>query len=51
MNADLADPHWAYVWPAYAAAAIGLIALTLAAIGRLQRWSQRARALDGESKT
>ncbi|MDX2238011.1 MAG: heme exporter protein CcmD [Hyphomonadaceae bacterium] len=51
MNADLNDPHWLYVWPAYALAATALVALAVSGALRLHRWARRAKALDdGEAR-
>ncbi|MGE0830712.1 MAG: heme exporter protein CcmD [Hyphomonadaceae bacterium] len=36
MSANLADPHWAYIWPAYALTMACFIALAWRAFARLR---------------
>lgn len=37
---------WAYVWPAYAVALVGLTVLAFVVVARLRAWERRARELD-----
>ncbi|MBI1251345.1 MAG: heme exporter protein CcmD [Alphaproteobacteria bacterium] len=46
MNADLADPNWAYVWPAYGLAAIAMISLVAWTMRRQSLWAARAKRLE-----
>jgi hypothetical protein len=40
---NFADPHWTYIWPAYAATAACFCALAVIAGVRLRRWARAAR--------
>lgn len=37
---------WSFVWPAYAVALGGLVALAIVVVARLGAWERRARELD-----
>ncbi len=43
VAADFADPHWAFVWPAYGLAVAALVALAWSVARRLSLWAKRAR--------
>lgn len=41
MSADFSDPHWAFIWPAYAVALITIVALAYAAWKRADFWAKQ----------
>ena len=49
MTANLADPHFAFVWPSYGLLLIVLVGLAALAFGRLSHWARRAKASDDEA--
>lgn len=49
MTANLADPHFAFVWPSYGLLIVVLIGLAVLAFSRLSHWAQRAKALDADT--
>ncbi|MBU6373060.1 MAG: hypothetical protein KJS97_10050 [Alphaproteobacteria bacterium] len=48
MTANLADPHFAFVWPSYGLLILVLVGLAALAFGRLTHWARRAKAGDDE---
>ncbi|MGE0045825.1 MAG: heme exporter protein CcmD [Hyphomonadaceae bacterium] len=43
MSAQIGDPHWAYVWPAYAATIACFVGLAIYSVARLVKWSDAAK--------
>ncbi|MBI1188141.1 MAG: heme exporter protein CcmD [Alphaproteobacteria bacterium] len=50
MSADLADPHWLLIWPAYALTAAAFGWLVVVSVARLRKWSRAARALEAQDR-
>lgn len=50
MSAVMASPHWQYIWPVYAIAAVTFAALAVWAFASLHSAAKRARAEDAETR-
>jgi heme exporter protein CcmD len=44
--ANLSDPHWAFIWPAYVITAAIFASLIATTMWRLRKWARAARNLE-----
>lgn len=52
MNANLSDPHFAFIWPSYGLLVLVVVAMAVFAYVRLAHWARRAKAEDaGEDRS
>lgn len=49
MSADLSDPHWLLIWPAYALTAAAFAWLIWTSVARFRKWSRAAKALEHQA--
>jgi hypothetical protein len=49
VTANLADPHFMFVWPSYALLSLVMIGLAMVAWMRLSHWARLARSGQDES--
>lgn len=49
MTANLADPHFAFVWPSYGLLILVILGLAALAFSRLSHWARRAKDVDSDS--